>query len=265
MSNHGDWIVGSVKNRQKGGNSEHNRSPRHSYSISNTSIFTVKNTGFIERTHEGQIRDAARFGKVEWETYFGDIGEEPSLPGDIEGILSSPCPFSGDKSVKVKDTHILVLIPQTINNKPVTLNNFQKSIQNPKQGHKTDYYFYDSNMVQEQYGNTPVEQSHWVLMTRDIIPKSRNKSFANQKAMLKGTAYVVPQAVEAVVCIIAEFVVSRTRLYDYGPLITYTRCTEIVRNNYPVIVGGFDSSNGLVVNDNFCNSDYFGIAALRRF
>jgi hypothetical protein len=37
------------------------------------------------------------FGKESWETYFGEIGKEPSLPEDIEKILSRPCPFWPDK------------------------------------------------------------------------------------------------------------------------------------------------------------------------
>src|SRR6476620_385041 len=33
------------------------------------------------------------FGKKQWAKYFGDIGEEPPLPKDIDKILKSPCPL----------------------------------------------------------------------------------------------------------------------------------------------------------------------------
>ncbi|MGZ6330812.1 MAG: SH3 domain-containing protein, partial [Parachlamydiaceae bacterium] len=46
------------------------------------------------------------FGKAKWATYFGDIGEEPPLPNNIQTILSSPCPFWPNK--KVEETHLLV-------------------------------------------------------------------------------------------------------------------------------------------------------------
>ena len=258
-------IIGSVKNRQQGGNIDHNRSDRHD-STSNTSKVKVKNTEFIEGTHKGQIRNAARFGKAEWKTYFGDIGDEPSLPNDIEETLNSPCPFSGGESVKVKDTHMLVLVPATIDGQQVTLNRLQELMQHPKQGHKTNYRFYDSSWTKDEHGNTPVGRSHWVLMTRDVIPESRRKSYDNQKAMLEGTDYVLPQAVEAVACILAEFVASGTYLYGRDPLITYTRCTETVKGKYPVVVGGF-GSDGLVVYYDFHDFDYdiYGVGALRKF
>ncbi|HEY4832974.1 MAG TPA: hypothetical protein VIH61_10495 [Waddliaceae bacterium] len=255
-------IVGSVKNRQKSGSIEHNRSDRHA-PTSNTSKVKVRNTAFIEGTHKGLIRDAARFGKAEWATYFGDIGDEPLLPDGIEETLNSPCPFSGDASVKVKDTHILVLVPATIDGEQVTLNKLQELMQHPKQGHKTNYRFYDISWAKDEHGHTPVGRPHWVLMTRDVIPGSRNKSYANQKAMLEGTGYVLPQAVEAVVCILAEFVASGTYLYGQDPLITYTCCEETVKKGkYPVVVGSF-CSLGLIVYGGILGSFDDGVGALR--
>ena len=98
---------------------------------SNTS--NVKDPEFVEGTSKGPICSAVRFGKAEWATYFGDIGQEPPLPDNIDAILNSPCPFFGDKNKKVKDTHELVLIPATIGGEPLTLNKLQEIIQNPKQ------------------------------------------------------------------------------------------------------------------------------------
>ena len=120
----------------------------------------------------------------------------------------------------------------TINGEQVTLNRLQELMQHPKQGHKTNYRFYDGSWTKDEHGNTPVGRSHWVLMTRDIIPKSRNKSYDNQKAMLEGTDYVLPQAVEAVACILAEFVASGTYLYGRDPLLTYTRCAAIPAGDF---------------------------------
>jgi hypothetical protein len=256
-------IVGSVKNRQQGRSIEHNRSDPP-YSTSNTSKVKFRNTEFIEGMYKEQIRDAARFGKAEWATYFGDIGDEPLLPSDIEEILRSPCPFSGDASVKVKDTHMLVLVPATINGEQVTLNKLQQLMQHPKQGHKTDYRSYD-NWTAREHGNTPVERSHWVLMTREIIQGSRNKSYDDQEAMLKGTGYVLPQAVEAVACILAEFVASGTYLYSREPLVTYTSCAETVKGTYNVMIGGFDSCGLDVSSSSFHGRVFRGIGALRKF
>ncbi|MBI3901259.1 MAG: hypothetical protein HY324_03800 [Chlamydiia bacterium] len=219
-------IIGSVKNRQKSRNIEYEK------------------TTFIEVTSQGLIRDAQRFGKAEWKNHFGNIGEEPPLPRNIEEILNSPCPFSEDKSVKVKDTHMLVLVPATINEESVTLDMLQEFFE-------TNYPAYDGFLLQGEHGATAVGKSHWVLMTKAVIPESRNKSYNDQKAMLKGTDYVLPQAVEAVVCILAEFIISKTHLYN----MTYTRCAETVEGQYPVIVGNF-FHKGLSVGHSRSSSGY---------
>src|SRR5205085_8013395 len=46
---------------------------------------------------------SSAFGKAKWETYFGEVGEEPSLPPYLYKILASPCPF--DQTKTVRDTH----------------------------------------------------------------------------------------------------------------------------------------------------------------
>src|ERR1700733_14909271 len=64
---------------------------------------------------------AVSFGKAQCEKYFGDVGIEPPLPPDIEQILDASCPFWPGK--KVKETHLLTLIPQTVNGQSLTLKN----------------------------------------------------------------------------------------------------------------------------------------------
>jgi hypothetical protein len=274
-------IVGAVKNRQKIVTCiVHNRSDRHysapntltvkvkntdSIAIESTSTVKVKNTDFIERTRKGQIRVAVRFGKADWETYFGDIGDEPFLSEEkIKEILNSPCPFSGDESVKVRDTHMLVLIPATIDDAEVTLNMLQNLISHgSKKGYKANYRFYDhKSWPKIEHGDTPVRRSYWVLMTRDVIPESRNKSYADQKAMVEGMDYVLPQALEVVVCILAESVASATHLFSRD-FETYTGCAESVRGKYPIIVGGFGNDNTLI-DYSKSNRESLGACAVRR-
>ena len=111
------------------------------------------------------------FGEEEWEIYFGDVGVEPPLPANIEEILNEPCSFWPDK--KVKETHLLVLIPNTVNGKPFTMNCLGELIRKPKSEHSTRYRFY-CNGANEAVGDKSYP-SHWVLMTRDIIPGSRGQ------------------------------------------------------------------------------------------
>ena len=82
------------------------------------------------------------FGKAEWRKYFGDVGVEPQLPADIKKILKEPCSFWPDK--KVKETHLLVLIPNTANGKSFTMNYLEDLIEKPKSGYTARHRFYSS-------------------------------------------------------------------------------------------------------------------------
>jgi len=169
------------------------------------------------------------FGKAKWKKYFGEVGVEPSLPANIHTILESRCPFWPDK--KVKETHMLALIPKTVNGEPLTLEYMNQLVQNPKQGNKAKL-----NDSWSNYRKTPVDQSYWVLMTRDVLPKSRNKYYEDQVRLIQkynqrsGTTYEVSKLLDAAICILLEYVQSGTRLYSSDSHLsysgTYTRCQE---------------------------------------
>jgi hypothetical protein len=116
---------------------------------------------------------AIAFGKEKWALHFGDVGVEPPLPPDIGQILSSPCIFWPDK--RVGETHLLVLIPNAVNGRPFCLDSLEELIQSPKTGHTAKYRHYNDSVKKEL--GTQSMPSHWVLMTRDVIPESRNKTF----------------------------------------------------------------------------------------
>jgi hypothetical protein len=267
-------IVGTVKNRKAVHVPESNPENRDilppSIDISHPhhpDRIKKSQTKFIENASKGIIRDARRFGKAQWERDFGDVGDEPALRDDIDEILNSPCPFSGDDNTKVKDTHMLVLIPATVGGEALTLNKLEQLIQNPKEGHKTNYRGYEGSWTKDEHGSVKVGRSHWVLMTKDVLPGSRNKTYDEQKVLVQqyaGQDYVVPDAIEAAVCILMEFVASGEYLYSHHEPITRTRCAQTVQDRYPVIVGGF-GFDGLRVSDDYFHGDTCGIAALRKF
>jgi hypothetical protein len=60
------------------------------------------------------------------------VSDETSIPGNLMEILDSPYPFSGDPEVKVKDTHMLVLVPATVDGENPTFDKLQEFIRNPK-------------------------------------------------------------------------------------------------------------------------------------
>jgi hypothetical protein len=214
----------------------------------------VRQTDFIEKTGTGAIRGLQHFGKAQWEFYFGAVGNEPPLPSNIHEILDSPCPFSGDKTIKVKDTHMLVLIPASVNGEALTLNKLAELIKKPKNGgHPTKYGRYNMDQKRE-HGDKTVDRAHWVLMTRDVIPESKayneENEFIRQRAAAipsaldtkelirqrAGGEYDIPSALEAAVCILMEHVFSGKKLFSGRPL-PYMSCSETVANSFNVVVG----------------------------
>ena len=180
------------------------------------------------------------FGKKEWEKYFGDIGIEPSLPANIEKILNRPCSFWPDK--KVKETHLLVLIPNTVNGKPFTMNYLEELIQKPEYGHATAYRNY-SDYAKEVVGDKSYP-SHWVIMTRDIIPGSRDKGVKECQDIISnhrnktGLPYEFPNLLEATTSILMHYVKTGERLYTDDPW-TDTWSQDVYEDKYPLGVGGF--------------------------
>jgi hypothetical protein len=188
------------------------------------------------------------FGASAWQQYFGDVGRAPDLPNNIAGILDSACPFWPER--KIRDTHLLVLIPATVDGAPFTLSLLGELVKRPKNGgHKTQYSYYDSR-VQARLGAASPQASYWLLMTRDVLPWSRRKTYADHKKLVADHArrtslpYELPKALEAATAILTHHVRNGEQLYGDNPW-TFTRCQErIVResNRHPVVVGGFESS-----------------------
>ena len=180
------------------------------------------------------------FGKADWEKYFGKVELEPPLPPNIEEVLNVPCSFWPNK--KVKETHLLVLIPNTVNGKPFTLNHLEELIQKPKSGHSTKYRFYNRYAKAAVGGKS--YPSHWVLMTRDIISGSRGKSYRDCCYMVDnhskktGISYESPSVLEATTSILMHYVKTGKRLYSDDP-VTWTYTRDVDKDGDSLIIGDF--------------------------
>jgi hypothetical protein len=216
-------------------------------------------------------------GALEWKHYLGDVGPIPNLPSNIDAVLDGPCPFWPGK--KVRDTHLLVLIPATVDGAPFTLNLLGALIQHPKNGeHKTKYRRYDSD-VKTQFGEKSPDRSYWLLMTREVLKGSRGKSYADQKGVVERFTkktqqpYELPGVLEAATAILMHHACTGERLLGNHPW-TYTRCRELVGGlgplygKFPVAVGGFGSSGLGVICDGSYGYDYdgrIGVVCSRKF
>src|SRR5205823_324976 len=126
---------------------------------------------------------------------------------------ASPCPFDPKKTVM--ETHMLVLVPARVKGVPLTLNHIDKLAQAPRGGgHNTQLQRKSWNIdTLDQYGEVPCRESHWVLMTRNVLPETGRKPFKDQSIILNGfKTYQVPTLLDATICILMEYILSGNRL-----------------------------------------------------
>jgi len=201
------------------------------------------------------------FGKAKWAQYFGDVGVEPSLPPNIHDILNGPCPIWPGK--KVHETHLLTLIPETLNGQPLTLKILGELVQKPLHGYPTEFRELNLNMYQDR----PASASHWTLLSRDLIPDSRKKTYEEHKQFVEQyPGYEVPNVIDTAVAIFMEYVQSGIHLYGNEPL-TFTRCQEQYSTwskNSAQLVVGFFAAAGLTVYCDDIRSERIGVGAQRK-
>ena len=201
------------------------------------------------------------FGVEEWTRFFGDVGEIPPLPKNIQDILSTPCPFVREKTIG--ETHLLVLMPAQVNGRPFNLNRLQKLIQQPREGKARDYAE-DYQTIKKDVGNLTIGSPYWLLMTSGILADSTSKDYESHCALLKsiahttGLSYTLPNALEAATTILSHAHRGVTSFYSE----TFTRCQDAIGSGY-VIVGGFTGETLTINRYSFAN-DTVGAAGVLR-
>lgn len=208
-----------------------------------------------------------------WAEWFGrDVvkGETPgedfrSLP--VKEVIQA---FRGIKKVfpekLARESLLLVRMPKTLNG-GLTINRFGELL---KQRFPRNVYGYRVIWVRivQVIGDKPIEKSCWVLMTTDVLPGSRNKRYREQKDLVREVArealvgFEIPEALDAITCILAEYFKTGKRLCGDSPS-TYARCQENVQG-YQLDVGGFASA-GLEVSYGDYDYDFIGALALKKF
>jgi hypothetical protein len=167
---------------------------------------------------------------------------------------------------KAIDCLMLVRLPKTLNG-GLTITSLGKLAK--KYFPESDSgYEYILNAIAQEHGDKSIDKSNWVLMTKNVLPESRGKSYDVQQRIVADLAkkslisYEVPEILESAVCILSQYFGSTIRLFSYDPL-TYTRCKDEVQGNQTV-VGGF-APDGLDVHNYLFDNDSIGVAALRKF
>ena len=193
-------------------------------------------------------------GAAEWKKYIGDPGVEPPLPPDII-----------NRYAELNANNVLVLIPETVNGRPLDLKTLGELVQKPLQGHATK----DRSFSLGEHVDRPTPKSHWALLTRTVIEGSRNKLLKDEQAVLDSYSqktkipYEVPTVLDATVCNFMEYLRFGTWLYgDYPP--TYTWCQEKWNANYNLVVGGGGAA-GLSGHNGSNAREFYGVGGLSKF
>ncbi|WP_194847564.1 F-box protein [Candidatus Neptunochlamydia vexilliferae] len=168
------------------------------------------------------------FGKRDWENYFGKIGLEPSLPPSIGALLDSPCPIWKEK--KIKDTHILTLIPSVFNGEPFSLKTFFKKAKAPIKGYKLAYVFHDDKKAKKKLEGESFPNTKWIMMTRGLIPKTIYNGIAKHQKFLdllsknNQFSYRTPTPLEAVVSVLTDHARTGDFLFNDSSCPSYIQC-----------------------------------------
>jgi hypothetical protein len=162
------------------------------------------------------------FGANEWKKYYGDVGIEPPLPSNIQEILNAPCRLGTGKTVR--ETHLLTLVPATVDGKPFTLKLLSELVKDPKTGFATQF----KTLALGVYQDKPPAKSYWVLMSRDILEGSlKGNPEAHGDRVVKlaketKIPYAFPKVLEAATSILMHHVRTGEKLYQKYS----TRCQE---------------------------------------
>lgn len=205
------------------------------------------------------------FNKKRWAKCFGDIGEAPELPKNIHTIMQSSCPFWVGK--KVIETHVLFLIPKTIDKIPLTIDRLGELVKAPKQGKATCYRAISSE-VAKQIGDQTIDKSYWAIMTKECLPNQNKMDPKKQRQLLadinvkNGVEYQVPHVIEASICVFTEYFKSGKLLFNDKQTASYMRCRKLKEHTHYFCIGGFNVA-GLNCNTAFAFT-FLPIGALRQ-
>ena len=207
------------------------------------------------------------FGAKEWQRYLGvDVGGEPALPADIDIILNRTCPILLDEETacqKVKDNHVLVLIPATVDGEPFTLDKLGEIIKGQSFSDNPYGYRYYSEELRQSCGSESIAKApYWVLITKKVMRGSLGHDFLGHQRRVSRHSkdgYRVPYALEVATAILTHYLRSGYRLYSDDPL-RYTRCYNTSLQS--LFIGGFDFS-GLSVDHYYFDRGDYGVAGCR--
>jgi hypothetical protein len=143
---------------------------------------------FCDRIDLPKLLGRNFLGPEEWKKGFGvDVGRVPPIPASVtRELLNSECPLHPGQ--KIKDTHVLMLVPKTVNGEPYTPLKLDELC--AKRKGSGDKLIWGQSWKSQSWTTTPQAASEWVLIPKsDPDPKVspdkhfRSKNIAAQQAV----------------------------------------------------------------------------------
>jgi hypothetical protein len=212
-------------------------------------------------------------GVEEWQRGFGvRVGVPPPMPEAITAeLLNSKCPLHPGQLIK--DTHILVLIPKTVDGKLYSAVKLGELCASRKGSGDKLIDDRSSSWKRCDWAILPQAKSEWVLLPksdpdRNKVPEDkhfRDKTIKQQEKVYKHYAaeYREAKALEVMtMALLNDVVHGEPRILDGWNLL---RCMEPNASGGRVCVGSFHAYGLRVNGDNDgCGHAYFGRALARK-
>jgi len=196
------------------------------------------------------------FDELDWAKYVDvtlmklEMGDEPPL--DKYQVIPflyrclSSLPIEGDAGIT------LLTIP-----KGTTFNNMLKFARSSIVGTKIAYIL---GRISSKIGDIPVDKTYRIVITNNVLKKSRDLSIKRQKALMKKTDCEMPRVLEATVFLVVATFMNLEKCPYTG---VYTSCQDQI-DGYHLFVGDFPPY-GIYVQDNIdVGSDIIGAAGVLR-
>ena len=193
------------------------------------------------------------FGEKEWKYFNGDPGIVSPIP------LKMYQDFDASK-------YMLTFIPETINGETLTLTCIDKFIKKYNNTDESNYRYPLSNyFISDE--TVSKFKAHWVMLSKDVLDGTRNKTFEIQKKLVEEKEFEIPNLIDTVVSLLMHKMKTGEFIYpddSNGHQYTVTRVQEKNNRGYRIIVGGFSALGLRVDYHGDYDSGNFGAACARK-
>ena len=208
-------------------------------------------------------------GAEAWKSQGIDVGAEPALPATItEELLNSECPLNPGE--KIKDTHLLVLIPKTVNGEPYTALKLDELCATRKGSGWSLIYDGFRSWKEQPWASQQQVQSEWVLIPKsdpdpNKVSEDKLFRFKNIAAQQKVHEEHYPEYREVKTLELMTAVLLCDLTNKEGLVPDYLRCEEPNASGGRVCVGNFSAFGLWVCGDHdVFQFGYIGRALARK-